>query len=521
MPPQLNENNSSRYAHSPHSHSHSSRNWDAPAPVVKKEKKFKKPKHLKRKLASVADDQVREHLLKELKTFEEIKDKQSTSTYQPVKKHKVSPSKPPPKARPTPQSNVREEKSFPREPKEEATKKRPVAVKPAPPAKMKETAPPAKEKEPKVTPKAHTKAPLATKKVIDSSGNSKDDSVNPVEPTRQREKRRRGRKDTSNLIVEQAPEEAVGEPGGEAKEHVTPKASDVSNKRPKKDDPPKPVAQAAPKAAKKEPKVTLKPKAKTPPAEKKVVEDSDSDSDSDSEDSVASEGPTRTRGKGRRGRQDTSIKIVEEAPEEPAVEEPVDPNAPDPSKKTAKKDDHRYCVGRKPVTDYKIDEKYDGKVVYSKPFGVFIDIGCHSDAFCHVSRLADDFVKSPGDAVKDGDIVSARIVEIDRHKKRITVSLQSDTKIADERKSMEAHGQRREKIQAKKKAQLAAAAPPSSEPAQLEQRQPTFKRPEPTVVTRIKPESEMDPAELKRARKLARRAARREERGEDETPANE
>lgn len=98
-----------------------------------------------------------------------------------------------------------------------------------------------------------------------------------------------------------------------------------------------------------------------------------------------------------------------------------------PIKKTTKKDDKRRCIGRKPVTDFVIGNFYSGKVRYIKPkLGSFIDIGSHSDAFCHISCTSDAFVSSVTDILKVDDIVDARVVEIDREKKRITVSLRSE-----------------------------------------------------------------------------------------------
>lgn len=86
----------------------------------------------------------------------------------------------------------------------------------------------------------------------------------------------------------------------------------------------------------------------------------------------------------------------------------------------------RRCIGRKPVTDFIVGQCYSGKVVYAKPFGVFFDIGCHSDAFCHVSQLSDRFIESPIEAFPVGQMIenSIRVIAIDRRKKRLTVSLQ-------------------------------------------------------------------------------------------------
>jgi predicted RNA-binding protein with RPS1 domain len=110
----------------------------------------------------------------------------------------------------------------------------------------------------------------------------------------------------------------------------------------------------------------------------------------------------------------------------------------------------RYCLGRRPVTDFAVGQECSGTVVYVKPFGVFFDVGCHSDAFCHVSRLDDSYVEDPGARFRPGDAVeAARVVEVDRARKRITVSLQSEGRVADERASIEA---RQERLRKRRKA---------------------------------------------------------------------
>ena len=117
---------------------------------------------------------------------------------------------------------------------------------------------------------------------------------------------------------------------------------------------------------------------------------------------------------------------------------------PSPSavKITLSKD--RRCVGRKPITDFAIDSTHSGTVMYIKDFGCFIDINSHSDAFCHVSRISDDFVKDINDVVKVGDKVEVRVVEVDKKKKRLTVSMQSEKRKVDEAKSREMMAERKE-----------------------------------------------------------------------------
>lgn len=250
-------------------------------------------------------------------------------------------------------------------------------------------------------------------------------------------------------------------------------------------------------------------------------DDSDSDSDVSLEDATR-----RQRGRRRRGRKPTDEHpktLPDSQPDEPATEsksltkiqKPLDistdpTDKSDPTKKTHKKDDRRHCIGRKPVTDFVIGQRYPGKVVYTKQFGAFIDIGCHSDAFCHVSRVRDDFVESINDVLSICQEVSARVVEVDRKAKRVTVSLQSDARIEDEIASIEARKLRKEKHtkgkrSVNKSGDDVVAVSSSPEPVSKQAAAPA-----PAPID----ESTMTPAELKRARKLARRAARREQQGQ-------
>jgi small subunit ribosomal protein S1 len=67
----------------------------------------------------------------------------------------------------------------------------------------------------------------------------------------------------------------------------------------------------------------------------------------------------------------------------------------------------------------------DGKVVRIEKFGVFVEIGAERPGMIHVSELASGYVQSPSDVVKVGDIVKARIIKLNRKKKRIDMSLKA------------------------------------------------------------------------------------------------
>jgi ribosomal protein S1 len=66
-----------------------------------------------------------------------------------------------------------------------------------------------------------------------------------------------------------------------------------------------------------------------------------------------------------------------------------------------------------------------GTVVRLEKFGVFVDIGAERPGMIHVSELASGFVNSPSDVVNVGDEVNARIIKVNRKKKRIDLSLKA------------------------------------------------------------------------------------------------
>ncbi len=56
-------------------------------------------------------------------------------------------------------------------------------------------------------------------------------------------------------------------------------------------------------------------------------------------------------------------------------------------------------------------------------FGAFVDIGVHQDGLVHISRIADHYVKHPSEAVKTGDIVTVWVLEVDKAKNRISLTM--------------------------------------------------------------------------------------------------
>lgn len=58
-------------------------------------------------------------------------------------------------------------------------------------------------------------------------------------------------------------------------------------------------------------------------------------------------------------------------------------------------------------------------------FGVFVDIGLHSDGLVHKSQMADRYVAHPMDVVSLGQQVSVRVVDIDLDREKVALSMKS------------------------------------------------------------------------------------------------
>ncbi len=65
----------------------------------------------------------------------------------------------------------------------------------------------------------------------------------------------------------------------------------------------------------------------------------------------------------------------------------------------------------------------EGTISGLAPFGAFVDIGVGRDGLVHISELSDQRVGKVEDAVKVGDTVKVRVLEIDSGSKRISLSM--------------------------------------------------------------------------------------------------
>ena len=56
-------------------------------------------------------------------------------------------------------------------------------------------------------------------------------------------------------------------------------------------------------------------------------------------------------------------------------------------------------------------------------FGAFVDIGVHQDGLVHISQMANRRIAHPTDVVKLHQHVDVKVIEVDRRRKRIALSM--------------------------------------------------------------------------------------------------
>lgn len=66
-----------------------------------------------------------------------------------------------------------------------------------------------------------------------------------------------------------------------------------------------------------------------------------------------------------------------------------------------------------------------GKVVRLESYGAFVDIGAERPGMIHISELARGYVKTAADVVKEGDEVEAVVINVDRKKRQIRLSMKA------------------------------------------------------------------------------------------------
>jgi protein Tex len=82
--------------------------------------------------------------------------------------------------------------------------------------------------------------------------------------------------------------------------------------------------------------------------------------------------------------------------------------------------------GVEKISDLRPGMVLEGTVTNVTNFGAFVDVGVHQDGLVHISALSHEFISDPRMVVKAGDIVKAKVMEVDVSRQRIALSLRLD-----------------------------------------------------------------------------------------------
>ena len=82
-----------------------------------------------------------------------------------------------------------------------------------------------------------------------------------------------------------------------------------------------------------------------------------------------------------------------------------------------------FAKGIETVDDLAEGMELPGIVTNITAFGAFVDIGVHQDGLVHISQMADKYVKDPNQIVKLHQHVRVRVLEVDRRRNRISLSM--------------------------------------------------------------------------------------------------
>jgi small subunit ribosomal protein S1 len=77
--------------------------------------------------------------------------------------------------------------------------------------------------------------------------------------------------------------------------------------------------------------------------------------------------------------------------------------------------------------EIKIGMLVKGTVVRLESFGAFVEIGAERPGLVHISEMAHSYVRTPADVMKEGDEIEAEIIDFNRKKKQIKLSIKALT----------------------------------------------------------------------------------------------
>ena len=93
------------------------------------------------------------------------------------------------------------------------------------------------------------------------------------------------------------------------------------------------------------------------------------------------------------------------------------------------------------IKDLKPGMELVGTVRNIIDFGVFVDIGVHEDGLVHISQICSKYIKHPLEAVKVGEVVKVRVLDVDVKRSRISLTM----RLNDEEEKKQQTAERRPK----------------------------------------------------------------------------
>lgn len=78
------------------------------------------------------------------------------------------------------------------------------------------------------------------------------------------------------------------------------------------------------------------------------------------------------------------------------------------------------------IKDIKPGMEFVGTVRNIIDFGAFVDIGVHEDGLVHISQICSKYIAHPLEAVKVGEIVKVRVIDVDMKRNRISLTMRLD-----------------------------------------------------------------------------------------------
>ena len=113
---------------------------------------------------------------------------------------------------------------------------------------------------------------------------------------------------------------------------------------------------------------------------------------------------------------------------------------PRPEFKTVKFED-----GIESINDLTAGLILEGVVTNVANFGAFVDIGVHQDGLVHISALSSQFIKDPRDVVRTGQTVTVKVIEVDKARKRIALTMRLDDDVSGRPAAAQTTGSGRER----------------------------------------------------------------------------